>query len=107
MNFIKKEKKKPKQRRVKNKSGFYKCDKSRHFGKYYKSNNTIKQLKISNEEKENLIRMLEIQDIESNENESESSSSENYCSCSSNKSGPDISFDCNNTCCKTVNVLTK
>jgi hypothetical protein len=51
--------------------------------------------------------MLEIQDIEPSEYESETSSSESYCSCSSNKSGPDISFDCKDTCCKTIGVMTK
>jgi len=53
--------------------------------------------------------MLEIQDTEPSEYESEPSSSKNYCSCSSNKSesGPDISFGCNDTCCKTISVMTK
>jgi hypothetical protein len=53
--------------------------------------------------------MLEIQDTEPSENESEtsSSSSENYCSYSSNKSGPDISFGCKDICCKTIGVITK
>jgi hypothetical protein len=51
--------------------------------------------------------MLEIQDTEPNEYEYKTSLSENYCSYSSNKSGPDISFGCKDTCCKTIGVLTK
>jgi lipopolysaccharide export LptBFGC system permease protein LptF len=50
--------------------------------------------------------MLEIQDTKPSEYES-TSSSESYCSCSSTKSGPDISFGCQDTCCKTVGVMTK
>jgi hypothetical protein len=43
------------------------------------------------------------------EYESDLSSSQSYCSCSSNKSksGPDISFVCQDTCCKTISVITK
>jgi hypothetical protein len=110
-DFYKKEKRKPKKRRFKsNKEGCYKCGKSCHFAKNCKAKETIKQLKVSNEEKEKLIRMLEIQDTEPSENESVISSSENsYCSSSSDKSksGPDISFSCNDTCCKTIGVMTK
>jgi hypothetical protein len=54
--------------------------------------------------------MLEIKDTEPSDYESEvSSSGSSYCSCSSNKSksGPDISFGCNDTCCKTIGVMTK
>jgi hypothetical protein len=108
--FYKKDKRKPKKIRFKNnKDGCYKCGKSGHFAKDYKAKETIKQLKVSNEEKENLIRMLEIQNTEPIDYESEPSSSESYCSCSSNKSksGPDISFGCNDTCCKTIGIMTK
>jgi hypothetical protein len=90
-----------------NKEGCYKCGKSGHFAKDCKVKETIKQPKTSNEEKENLIRMLEIQDTEPSEYESKPSSSESYCSCSSTKSGPDISSGCNDTCCKTISVMTK
>jgi hypothetical protein len=110
-DFYKKEKRKPKKQIFKNnKEGCYKYGKSGHFAKDCKAKEAIKQLKVSNEEKENLIRMLEIKDIEPSEYESEISSSEsNYCSYSSNKSklGPNISFDCNDTCCKTIGVMTK
>jgi hypothetical protein len=54
--------------------------------------------------------MLEIKDTEPSDYESEVSSSESsYCSCSSDKSkyGPNISFGCNDTCCKTIGVMTK
>jgi len=107
-DFYKKDKKKPK-KKFKKRDGCYKCGKSSHFAKDCKAKETIKQLKVSNEEKENLIRMLEIQDTEPSEYESEPSSSKNYCSCSSNKSksGPDINFGCNDTCCKTISVMTK
>jgi hypothetical protein len=109
--FYKKDKRKqPKRKRFNySKEGCYKCGKSGHFAKDCKAKETIKSLKVSNEEKENLIRMLEIQDNEPSDNESELSisSSESYCSCSSNKSGPDISFGCNDTCCKTIGVMTK
>jgi hypothetical protein len=97
-------------KKFKNKEGCYKCGKSGHFAKDCKAKETIKSLKVSNEEKENLIRMLEIKDTEPSDYESEVSSSENsYCSCSSNKSesGPDISFGCNDSCCKTIGVMTK
>jgi hypothetical protein len=71
--------------------------------------NTIKQLKISEEDKENLIKVLEIKDTESSESETlSSSSSESYCSCDSDTSNsPNISFNCKDNCCKTVNVMTK
>jgi len=55
--------------------------------------------------------MLEIKDTEPSDYESELSisSSDSYRSCSSNESesGPDISFGCNDTCCKTIGVMTK
>jgi hypothetical protein len=108
--FYKKEKWKPKKQRFKNKEGCYKCGKSGHFAKDCKAKETIKQLKVPNEEQENLIRMLEIQGTEPSDYESQISSSESsYCSCSSNKSnsGPDISFGCKDTCCKTIGVMTK
>jgi hypothetical protein len=78
--FYKKDKKKPKKQRFKNKPGCYKCGNSGYFAKYCKPKDTIKQLKISTEEQENLIRMLEIQDIEPSENEPKTSSNESYCS---------------------------
>jgi hypothetical protein len=114
-DFYKKEKRKPKKRFKNskyNKDSCYKCGKSGHFAKDCKAKKTIKSLKVSNEKKENLRRMLEIKDTESSENESElsiSSSESSYCSFSSTKSisGPDISFGCNDTCCKTIGVMTK
>jgi hypothetical protein len=111
-NFYKKEKRKPKKRfkRSKNnKDNCYKCGKPGHFARDYKAKETIKSLKVSNEENENLIRMLEIKDTEPSDYESElsiSSSNNSYRSCSSNESGPDISFGCNDTCCKTIGVMT-
>jgi len=54
--------------------------------------------------------MLEIKDTEPSDYESElsiSSSNNSYRSCSSNESGPDISFGCNDTCCKIIGVMTK
>jgi hypothetical protein len=105
--FYRKEKRKPKKQRFKSKKGCYKCGKSGHFAKDCKAKETMKQLKVSNKEKENLIRMLEIQDTEPSEYESETSLSESYCSCSSNKSSPDISFGCKDICCKTIGVMIK
>jgi hypothetical protein len=58
--FYKKEKRKPKQRIFKKKSGCYKCGKSGHFVKDCKAKDIIKQLKISTEEQENLIRMPQV-----------------------------------------------
>jgi len=75
-DFYKKDKRKPKKRFKNNKDGCYKCGKSGHFAKDCKAKETIKQLKVSNEEKENLIRMLEIKDTEPSDYESEISLSE-------------------------------
>lgn len=51
--------------------------------------------------------MLEIRNTEPSDYESEISLSESYCSCSSTKSGSDISLGCNDTCYKTISVMTK
>jgi hypothetical protein len=66
-DFYKKEKRKPKKkfkRSKNNKDNCYKCGKPGHFVRDCKAKETIKSLKVSNEEKENLIRMLEIKDTE-------------------------------------------
>jgi len=54
--------------------------------------------------------MLEIKNTEPSDYESElsiSSSDNSYRSCSSNESSPNISFGCNDACCKTISVMTK
>jgi hypothetical protein len=98
---------KPKQR---SKEGCYKCGKKGHFAVDCKAKKTIKQLQISNEDKENLIKVLDIRDTESSEPDSDysvSNSSSNSSHSDAEQKCQNISFGCQDTCCNTIKVLTK
>ncbi|KAI5349019.1 hypothetical protein L3X38_001906 [Prunus dulcis] len=89
----------------------WKCQKPGHYANKCKVKDTIKQLKIEEVEKENLIRLLELQDSGSSDLESlVDSDSENSYSSDSQPSSPHIQFGCQDNCCssmKSISVLTK
>ncbi|CAL9004304.1 unnamed protein product [Prunus brigantina] len=90
----------------------FKCQKYGHYANDCKVKDTIRQLKITDEEKDNLIKVLELRNSESSENETIVSNSEsvNYESSDSQLSSPRIQLGCRDKCCnilKQVSVLTK
>ena len=100
---------KPHKKRFTDKSKIkcFKCNKYGHFTNDCKIKNTIKQLKIRNKEQENLIRILEIRNTDS-ENDEQSDiliSTSSTPANSEDDSSPDINFGCKDSCCKTINTL--
>ncbi|CAL9012684.1 unnamed protein product, partial [Prunus brigantina] len=90
----------------------FKCQKFGHYANDCKVKDTIKQLKITDAEKDNLIKVLELRNSESSENETMVSNSEsvNYESSDSQLSSPRIQLGCRDKCCNTlkkISVLTK
>ena len=91
----------------------YKCNKPGHFANNCPVKNTIKQLKISKEEQDKLIQILEIRntdsEIEDFDNQFISTDSSSSSTNSDDSSSPDITLGCGDTCCKTksINVLSK
>ncbi|CAL8993769.1 unnamed protein product, partial [Prunus brigantina] len=90
----------------------YKCQKFGHYANECKVKDTIKQLKITDEEKDKLIKVLELRNSESSENETivANSESESYQSSNSQSSSPQVQFGCKDKYCnriKSVSVLTK
>jgi hypothetical protein len=86
----------------------FKCDKYGHFANDCKVKQKINQLQINDKEKEDLYKILELRNTDSendiSSDEIESSSSDEY---SSSSSFPNIKFGCNDNCCKSINVITK
>ncbi|CAL9010817.1 unnamed protein product [Prunus brigantina] len=90
----------------------FKCQKYGHYANDCKVKDAIRQLKITDEEKDNLIKVLELRNSESSENETMVSSPEsvNYESSDSQSSSPRIQLGCRDKCCNTlkqISVLTK
>ncbi|KAM2636698.1 hypothetical protein EV1_021297 [Malus domestica] len=88
----------------------YKCGKEGHYANKCKVKKTISQLKISEEEKLQLIQALELQNTDSShssEDDLGSTSSSSYQSASSKHSTPNIKLGCLDACCKNISVLTK
>ncbi|CAL9013021.1 unnamed protein product [Prunus brigantina] len=91
----------------------YKCQKFGHYVNECKVKDTIKQLKITDEDKEKLIKVLELRNSESSDVETivASSESESFQSSSdSQSSSPQVQFGCKDKCCnrlKSISVLTK
>ncbi|CAL9029902.1 unnamed protein product [Prunus brigantina] len=90
----------------------FKCQKYGHYANDCKVKDAIRQLKITDEEKDNLIKVLELRNSESSENETMVSSPEsvNYESSDSQMSSPKIQLGCRDKCCNTlkqISVLTK
>ncbi|CAL9021908.1 unnamed protein product, partial [Prunus brigantina] len=90
----------------------YKCQKSGHYANECKVKDTIKQLKITYEDKEKLIKVLELRDSESSNVETivASSESESFQSSDSQSSPPQVQLGCKDKCCnrlKSISVLTK
>ncbi|KAI5337412.1 hypothetical protein L3X38_016683 [Prunus dulcis] len=90
----------------------FKCQKFGHYASECKVKDVIKQLHITEEDKNKLIQVLELRDSEMSDVESLISSSESEFSQSSDSqpSSPRVQFGCTDKCCnrlKSVLVLTK
>ena len=87
----------------------FKCNKYGNFANDCKVKQKINQLQINDKEKEDLYKLIELRNIDSendiSSDEIESSSSDEYSTSSS--SSPDIKLGCNDNCCKPINVITK
>ena len=88
----------------------FKCNKYGHFANNCQVKQKINQLITNNKEREDLYKILELRNTDSEDNisldEYESSSSAQSNSSSTSQS-PNINLGCNDRCCKSVNVLTK
>jgi hypothetical protein len=94
----------------KKKTKCFKCGKYGHFAIDYKVKQKINQLQINEKEKEDLNKLLELRNTDSETEISPyeiETSSDEYSSSSS--STPDIKIGCTDNCCanKSINVLTK
>ncbi|CAL8993918.1 unnamed protein product, partial [Prunus brigantina] len=90
----------------------FKCQKFGHYASECKVKDTIRQLKITDEEKEKLIKVLELRDsgISDDETIVASSESESDQFSDSQSSSPNIQIGCKDKCCnrlKSISVLTK
>ncbi|CAL8118500.1 unnamed protein product [Prunus armeniaca] len=90
----------------------FKCQKFGHYASECKVKDTIKQLTIADEDKEKLIKVLELRDSETSNVETlfASSESESDQSSDSQPSSPNIQIGCTDKCCnrlKSISVLTK
>ena len=89
------------------KGNFYKYGNYGHYANKCHVKKTINQLKISEEEKLQLIQVLELRDTDHSQSEDDlelSSSDNNF---SSGLSSPDIKLGCTDACCKKISVLNK
>ncbi|CAL9002903.1 unnamed protein product [Prunus brigantina] len=90
----------------------FKCQKFGHYASECKVKDTIRQLKITDEEKEKLVKVLELRDSEISNDDSivPSSESESDQLSDSQSSSPNIQIGCKDKCCsrlKSISVLTK
>ncbi|KAI5330981.1 hypothetical protein L3X38_021107 [Prunus dulcis] len=107
--------KRPKQSRHKKDKSKVKCFKCQKFGHYAsdcKVKDVIKQLQITEEDKNKLIQVLELRNSEMSDVESlvSSSASDSDQSSESQSSSPNVQFGCTDKCCNRLNfvsVLTK
>lgn len=83
----------------KRKAECQKCKKHGHYANECKVKDTIKQLKITGEEKSQLIKVLELRNFESSEIKTPVTSSVDYSSTYSQSSSPKIQFGCIVTRC--------
>ncbi|KAI5317836.1 hypothetical protein L3X38_037543 [Prunus dulcis] len=90
----------------------FKCQKFGHYASECKVKDVIKQLQITEEDKEKLIQVLELRDSETSSVETiiPSSESESDQSSESQPSSPGVQIGCTDKCCsrlKSIFVLTK
>ncbi|CAL9004308.1 unnamed protein product [Prunus brigantina] len=90
----------------------FKCQKFGHYANDCRVKDAIRQLKITDEKRDNLIKVIELRNSESSENETMVSNSEsaNYESSDSQLSSPRVQLGCRDKCCSTlkqITVLTK
>ena len=85
----------------------YKCGKFGHYANECKVKKVINQLKISEEEKVQLIQALEIRNTDSSQSDKNPDFSVSDSSSSSDVSSPNIKFGCTDTCCNKISVLNK
>ena len=86
----------------------FKCGKYGHHAKDCKVKSQIKSLDLASEITENIYRILELRNTDSEFAQSDNEhSSSPYDSGNEQSDSPDIVIGCQDECCKSVNVLSK